>query len=271
MDTDQSDCNIISRDGMVRYDPYRRSAFLATPASHRTAVSEPAWRNAMDDEFDALERNHTWTLVPRPPGMNIVGSKWIFKTKFRPDGSVDKHKAHLVARDFTQQHSIDYHDTFSPMVKPVTVRLVLSLVVSRGCCLRQIDVSNAFLHGFLEEDVYMQQPPGFEDSQHPQYVCKLQWALYGLKQSPRAWYARLSNMLLQLGFLASKANTSLFIFDKQGVTVYMLVYVDDIVLAGSSASAVDRRLSLAHFLSRILVNLSIFLALRLHILLREWC
>ena len=123
----------VRTDGTVRYDPYRRGAFLAVPASHRTALSEPAWRSAMEDEFDALQRNQTWTLVPRPPGTNIVGSKWIFKTKFRPDGSVDKHKARLVARGFTQQYGIDYYDTFSHVVKPaVTVRLVLSLAVSRG-------------------------------------------------------------------------------------------------------------------------------------------
>ena len=143
-------------DSTVRYDPYRRRAFFAVPTSHRTALSEPAWRAAMEDEFDALQRNQTWRLVPRPSGTNIVGSKWIFKTKLRPVGSIDKHKARLVAHGFTQQHGIDYHDTFSPVVKPVTVRLVLSLAISRGWYLRQVDVSNAFLHGFLEEDVYMQ-------------------------------------------------------------------------------------------------------------------
>ena len=158
----------------------------------------------MEAEFEALQENKTWTLVPRPPGTNIVGSKWIFKTKFRPDGSVDKYKARLVARGFTQQYGIDYHDTFSPVVKPVTVRLALSLVVSRDWCIRQIDVSNAFLRGFLTEEVYMQQPPGFEDSRCPQYVCKLQRALYGLKQSPRAWYARLSDKLHQLGLLLAR-------------------------------------------------------------------
>jgi hypothetical protein len=94
-------------------------------------------------------------LVPWPPGVNIVGSKWIFKAKQRPDGSVDKYKARLVARGFTQQYGIDYGDTFSPVVKPATVRLVLSLAISRGWSLRQVDVSNAFLHGFLSEDVYM--------------------------------------------------------------------------------------------------------------------
>jgi histone deacetylase 1/2 len=229
-------------DGTIRYNPARR-AFFATPSSHCDALDEPAWRAAMTDEFDALQQTNTWVLVPRPSGVNIVGSKWIFKTKQRPDGSVDKYKARLVARGFTQQLGIDYGDTFSPVVKPATIRLVLSLAVSRGWSLQQVDVSNAFLHGFLSEDVYMQQPPGFEDARFPSHVCKLQKALYGLKQSPRAWYARLSARLLQLGFISSKADTSLFIFSQMGVQIYMLVYVDDIVIAGSSSVAVDRLIS----------------------------
>ncbi|KAK1651647.1 hypothetical protein QYE76_069452 [Lolium multiflorum] len=173
-------------DGIVRYDP-RRRAFFAAPVSHRDALWEPAWHAAMSDEFVALRQNSTWNLVPRPPGVNLVSCKWIFKTKHCPDGSIDKHKARLVARRFSQQHGIDYGDTFSPVVKSATVRLVLSLAVSRGWTLRQIDVSNAFLHGFLTEEVYMQQPPGFEDAQYPNHVCKLQRSIYGLKQSPRAW------------------------------------------------------------------------------------
>jgi histone deacetylase 1/2 len=146
----------------------------------------------------------------------------------------------LVARGFTQQHGIDYGDTFSPVVKPETVRLVLSLAVSRGWTLRQVDVSNAFLHGFLSENVYMQQPSGFEDSRYPSHVCKLQRSIYGLKQSPRAWYARLSECLFQLGFVSSKADTSLFIFSQGDIRIYMLVYVDDIVIAGSTTAVVDR-------------------------------
>ncbi|KAK1603217.1 hypothetical protein QYE76_018220 [Lolium multiflorum] len=149
----------------------------ATPLSSTSTVPSPPVPPA---------HPMTWKLVPRPPGVNIVGSKWVFKTKQHPDGSIDKYKARLVARGFTQQHGIDYGDTFSPVVKPATVRLVLSLAVSRGWMLRQVDVSNAFLHGYLSEDVYMQQPPGFEDARYPSYVCKLQRALYGLKQSPRA-------------------------------------------------------------------------------------
>jgi hypothetical protein len=119
-------------DGTVRYDMSCR-AFFAAPVSHHDALREPAWRAAMVDEFSTLCQTNTWTLVPRPPGVNIVGSKWVFKTKHRPDGSIDKHNAHLVACGFTQQQGIDYGDTFSPVVKPATVRLVLS------CCFSRMD------------------------------------------------------------------------------------------------------------------------------------
>ncbi|CAM8954016.1 unnamed protein product [Rhodiola kirilowii] len=193
----------------------------------------------MEDEFRALRQTHTWSLVPRPACANIVGSKWIFKTKLRPDGSVEKHKARLVARGFTQQYGIDYLDTFSLVVKPETVRLILSIAVSRRWSLRQLDVSNAFLHGHLQQEVYMQQPPGFEDPRFPSHVCKLHRAIYGLKQSPRAWHSRLSHRIRQLGFYPSRADTSLFIYHKPGVTIYMLVYVDDIVIAGSNPTTVD--------------------------------
>jgi hypothetical protein len=131
----------------------------------------------MAEEFSALSQTNTWTLVPRPPGTNIVGSKWIFKTKHRLNGSIEKHKARLVARGFTQRQGIDYDDTFSLVVTPATIRLVLSIAVSRGWALHQVDVSNAFLHGFLSRDVYMQQPPSFEDPRYPLHVCKLQRSL----------------------------------------------------------------------------------------------
>ncbi|CAM8893628.1 unnamed protein product [Rhodiola kirilowii] len=217
----------------------------------------------MEDEIKALRRTHTWTLVPNPPKTNVIGSKWIFRTKLRSDGSIDKHKARLVAHGFTQQFGVNYLDTFSPVVKPETVRLVLAIAVRHGWCLRQIDVSNAFLHGHLEEDVFMQQPPGFEDSLHPSHVCKLHRTIYGLKQSPRAWNARLSHTICKLGFAPSRADTSLFVFHGSGVTIFLLVYVDDIVIAGSCPDAISRiiqRLS-AIFPIKDLGNLHYFLGL----------
>ena len=125
-----------------------------------------------------------------------MGCKWIFRIKRNSDGFVDRFKARLVAKGFHQRPGVDYLDTFSPVVKPTTVRVFLSLAISRGWTLRQLDVNNAFLQGHLSETVFMKQPPGFVDHDHPSYVCKLRKAIYGLKQAPRAWYHELRNFLL---------------------------------------------------------------------------
>ena len=179
-------------DGTVTYNPSRR-AFLALrePTDHREAVSSLEWRLAMQLELDALRQNGTWTLVPPPPRVNVIDCKGVFKIKHKPDGTVDRYKARLVAKGFKQRYGLDYDDTCSPVVKPITVRLVLSIAVSRGWCLRQLDVQNAFLHGILQEEVYMRQPPGFVNPSVPHHLCK---------------FARLymvSNRLLERGILGS--------------------------------------------------------------------
>ncbi|RVX04505.1 Retrovirus-related Pol polyprotein from transposon RE1 [Vitis vinifera] len=133
------------------------------PTTVTQALKDPKWRQAMSAEFDALLRNGTWDLVPSHPTQNLVGCKWIFRTKYLPNGSIDRYKARLVAKGFHQRPGIDYSETFSPVIKPTTVRLVLSLAVSQGWSLRQLDVNNAFLQGTLTEDVFMSQPPGFID------------------------------------------------------------------------------------------------------------
>lgn len=142
----------------------------------------------MDVEICALRQNWTWDLVPRPPGINIVGSKWVFCTKYLSDGFVDRQKARLVALGFTQIPGFDFSHTFSPVVKASTVRVVLSLAVTRNWSLHQLDVKNAFLNGVLSKPVYMEQPLGYTDPHFPRHVCRLKKALYDLKQAPRAWF-----------------------------------------------------------------------------------
>ncbi|KAL5750488.1 hypothetical protein ACOSP7_025091 [Xanthoceras sorbifolium] len=160
------------------------------PHTAHQALQHPLWTASMQEEFDALQRNQTWSLVPAPIGRKIVGCKWVFRIKRNPDGSILKYKARLVAKGFHQIEGFDFHETFSPVVKPTTIRVILSLAVSKGWSLRQLDINNAFLNGVIAENMYMQQPPGFMAA-NPSLVCKLHKALYGLKQAPRAWFDRL--------------------------------------------------------------------------------
>jgi len=197
----------------------------------------------MNLEFNALLHNRTWTLVPRLPNMNIVGCKWRHKLKRKSDGTIDRYKTRLVAKCFHQQSGLDYGDTFSPVVKPTTIRTVRSIAVSSNWCIRQLDVTNAFLHGFLQEDVYMLQPPGFTHPSYPDHVCHLKRSLYGLKQALRAWFSHLSNRLLELGFQASRTDTSLFIFGAGPTKIFILIYVDDIIVTSPSSILTDSLIS----------------------------
>jgi histone deacetylase 1/2 len=176
------------------------------PSTVQEALADQRWVAAMNNEHTTLLKNKTWHLVPPPKGKNIIGCKWVYKIKKKTNGSIDRYKARLVAKGYKQRYGIDYEDTFSPVVKTATIRLILSVAVSKGWSLQQLDVQNTFLHGMLEE-VYMHQPPRYKDAKHPSYVCKLDKAIYGLKQAPRAWYARLCNKLIQLGFTPSKGDT----------------------------------------------------------------
>jgi len=133
--------------------------------------------------------------------MNVVGSRWVYKIKRRYDGSIERYKVHLVAKGFIQQEGIDYSETFSHVIKRATVRFVFSIVVLCGWKIHQLDIHNAFLNGVLDEEVYMKQPPGFVDSALPSDLCHLHKSLYGLKQAPLAWYTRLNDFLLSIGYL----------------------------------------------------------------------
>lgn len=204
------------------------------PSSHIQAANDPNWNPAMKEEYEAQIASGTWTVVPRPPNTNIVRSMWLFRHKFDADGRLSRYKARLVANGKSQQVGIDCDETFSPVVKPGTIRTVLHVALSRDWLLHQLDVKNAFLHGNLEETVYMFQPPGFVDPARPQDVCLLHKSLYGLKQAPRAWYQRFATYATKIGFKQSKSDASLFVYNKGKEIAYLLLYVDDIGLTAST-------------------------------------
>ncbi|WVZ85642.1 hypothetical protein U9M48_032542, partial [Paspalum notatum var. saurae] len=180
--------------------------------------------------FDEHE-NKTWALVPRPSGARVITGKWVFKHKLNADGSLERYKARWVVRGFNQRPGIDFSETFSPVVKPAMIRTVLTLIATHTWPAHQLDVSNAFLHGNLSEQVYCQQPTGFVDPQRPKDVCLLSRSLYGLRQAPRVWFEH---------FTKHRADTSLFILHNGSDIAYLLLYVDDMILSASSPSLLQR-------------------------------
>ncbi|RZC20346.1 Retrovirus-related Pol polyprotein from transposon RE2 [Glycine soja] len=180
------------------------------PKDLASAIRDPNWKNAMLDEFNALVANKTWELVPRPPDVNVIRSMWIFCHKRKSDGSFQRHKAHLVGDEKTQQSGVDCDEIFSPVVKPATIRTVLSIAISKSWHIHQLDVKNAFLHGYLNETVYMHQPMGFCDKGCPDHVYLLNKSLYGLKLAPRACFF--------LGIAMSRDANGMFLSQKQYTT-----------------------------------------------------
>lgn len=209
------------------------SSVSPIPKSHKEALQDPNWTPEMNDAIDAFIETKTWDLVPRPKNTNIVTSLWLYKHKFDADGKPYKHKVRLVANGKTQEEGVDFTETFSPVVKPVTIRTVLDVSLANGWPIHQLDVKNAFLHGLLDETIYMHQPPGYRDKTNPDYVCKLNKAIYGLKQAPRAWNSRFATFVTNMCFTCSRSDASLFIFNKGSRKAYLLLYVDDIILTAS--------------------------------------
>lgn len=187
-----------------------------------------------------LTQNGTWSLVPATPNMHVLGYRWIFTVKLNEDGTLDKLKARLVAKGYAQEEGVDYIETYSPVVRTSTIRVVLSVATAKDWMITQLDVKNVFLHGELQEEVFMEQPPGFEDPAFPHHVCRLNKALYGLKQAPRAWFNKFTNFLHEFGFTCSSADPSLFTFHHEHQTLVLLLYVDDVLLTRNSPKLVTQ-------------------------------
>lgn len=228
--TDYVSCDIFSPSQKA----FLAAVFKSTePTSFKEAMLEKVWREAVASEITALEDQHTWDVTTLPPGKHALGCKWVFKIKYNSDGTIERFKARLVTYGNQQQEGEDFNETFAPVVKLTTVRVLLKLAATENWNLYQMDVHNAFLHGDLDEEVYMRLPPGFSSSQK-NVVCKLRKSLYGLRQAPRCWFAKLSQALLKFGFIQNRKDYSLFSYVNKNTKLYVLVYVDDLVIGGNN-------------------------------------
>ena len=236
---------------------------ISVPKTVTEALNHPGWKNAMLEEICALEDNHTWKLVDLPQGKKVVGCKWVFAVKVNPDGSVARLKARLVARGYAQTYGVDYSDTFSPVAKLNSVRLFISIAASQQWMIHQLDIKNAFLHGDLEEEVYLEQPPGFVAQGEYGKVCRLKKALYGLKQSPRAWFGKFSKEIQAFGMNKSEKDHSVFYKKSAASIILLVVYVDDIVITGNDHAGISNLKAFMHskFHTKDLGELKYFLGI----------
>jgi len=208
------------------------------PTGFHAASKDSRWIATMQIEIEALNANHTWKFVDLPSNVVPIGSKWVYKIKRYADGSIERYKARLVAQDFSQTEGLDYFEIFSPVAKLSTVGVLLALAAINGWYLHQLDVNNAFLHGDLDEVVYMKAPQGVTPPKSGQ-VCKLLKFLYGLKQAIRKWFEKLTHFLHAQGFTQATADHTLFTKITSTSYTALLVYVDDIILAGTCLKEFD--------------------------------
>ena len=234
------------------------------PKKVEDALKDPDWIKAMQEELNEFKRNEVWTLVPRPKNRSVVGTKWVFRNKTDSDGVITRNKARLVAKGYSQQEGIDYDETFAPVARLEAIRLFLAYAAHKKFKVFQMDVKSAFLNGKLEEEVFVEQPPGFVDSKHPDYVYRLDKALYGLKQAPRAWYETLAKFLLESGFTRGTIDKTLFYFNQGDDMLLVQIYVDDIIFGSTNDKLCKKfaKLMQSRYQMSMMGELSYFLGLQ---------
>lgn len=206
------------------------------PVFYEDAAKCSHWRKAMDTEMEAIERNDTWVLTSLPAGARKIGVKWIYRTKYNERGEIEKHKARLVAKGYSQQHGIDFIEVFAPVARWDTIKTILALATIKGWNVFQLDVKSTFLHGELNEVVYVKQPQGYQKKGEEDKVYKLRKALYGLRQTPRAWYSKIESYFLKEGFEKCPLEHTLFIkVGENGMILIVSLYVDDLIFTGNNS------------------------------------
>jgi hypothetical protein len=197
------------------------------------------WQRAMEEELVSLAENQTWNVMEAvPPGARAIPTKWIYKLKRDATGRIERYKARLVVKGYMQREGVDFDEVYAPVMKHASLRVLLSLVARDDLELHQLDVKTAFLYGELDEDIYVTQPPGFSSGSS---VYKLRRSLYGLKQAPRAWHKKLHSELELLGFHASQADPGLYYRKDPTGTGFVLVWVDDMLVAGSAQGVAEAK------------------------------
>ncbi|GKB92887.1 retrovirus-related pol polyprotein from transposon TNT 1-94, partial [Tanacetum coccineum] len=207
------------------------------PTSYREAVTSSEgqqWREAIKSEIESILQNHTWELVDLPPGCKPLGYKWIFKKKMKADGTVDKYKARVVIQGFRQREGLDYFDTYSPVTRITSIRMIIAIAALRNLEIHQMDVKTAFLNGDLEEEIYMNQPEGFIAPGQEGKVCRLVKSLYGLKQAPKQWHQKFDHTMLESGFKINECDKCVYVKDTSAGYVILCLYVDDMLIVGSN-------------------------------------
>ncbi|KAI3758473.1 hypothetical protein L6452_06036 [Arctium lappa] len=237
---------------------------IIEPKKVKEALEDPHWIFAMHDELQEFVRNKVCTLVPLPKGKFAIGTKWVYRNKNDEDGIIIRNKARLVAKGYCQEEGIDYDETFAPVARLEAIRIFLAYVAHKGFKVYQMDVKSAFLHSKLNEEVYVQQPPGFESTEYPNHVYYLDKALYGLKQAPRAWYETLSTFLINNGFEKGTIDTTLFIKRYKNEMILVQIYVDDIIFGSTNQKYCDKfsELMKSEFEMSLMRELTFFLGLQ---------
>eukprot|EP00253_Pinus_taeda_P029599 PITA_29599 len=203
------------------------------PFHFEDEIKDKKWIETMDGEMNAIERNKTWDLVELPKGKEVIGVKWVYKTKCNAEGKIERHKARLVVKGYKQQYGRYYEENFAPVARIETVRALLSIAVQNKWKVYQMDVKSTFLNGVLNDEVYIEQPLGYEKKGQEHKVCKLKKALYGLKQVPRAWYSRIDFYLLENEFDKCEGEPTIYIKEKDGKLLIVVLYVDDVIFTGN--------------------------------------